>query len=62
MQLIAALNQAPAVADVSGWAVYIQTHFLGGRAIFNPTGSHGWRPDISELTPGYFLLPLRGNH
>lgn len=34
MQLIAALNQAPAVADVSGWTVYIQTHFLGGRRHF----------------------------
>jgi len=35
MQLIAALNQAPSVADVSGWTVYIQTHFLGGRRHFN---------------------------
>jgi hypothetical protein len=34
MQFIAALNQAPAVADVSGWGVYIQTHFLGGRRHF----------------------------
>lgn len=34
MQLIAALNQAPAVTDVSGWTVYIQTHFLGGRRHF----------------------------
>lgn len=34
MQVIAALNRAPAVADVSGWTVYIQTHFLGGRRHF----------------------------
>lgn len=34
MLLISALNQAPAVADVSGWTVYIQTHFLGGRRHF----------------------------
>jgi len=34
MQFIAALNRAPAVADVSGWTVYIQTHFLGGRRHF----------------------------
>lgn len=34
MQLIAALNQAPAVTSVSGWTVYIQTHFLGGRRHF----------------------------
>jgi hypothetical protein len=34
MQLIAALNQTPAVTDVSGWTVYIQTHFLGGRRHF----------------------------
>lgn len=34
MQVIAALNQAPAVTDVSGWTVYIQTHFLGGRRHF----------------------------
>lgn len=34
MQLIAALNQAPAVTDVAGWTVYIQTHFLGGRRHF----------------------------
>lgn len=34
LQFIAALNQAPAVADVSGWTVYIQTHFLGGRRHF----------------------------
>ena len=34
LQLIAALNQAPAVTDVSGWTVYIQTHFLGGRRHF----------------------------
>lgn len=34
MQLIAALNQAPSVTDVSGWTVYIQTHFLGGRRHF----------------------------
>jgi len=34
MQFIAALNQAPPVADVAGWGVYIQTHFLGGRRHF----------------------------
>jgi hypothetical protein len=34
LQLIAALNQAPAVTDISGWTVYIQTHFLGGRRHF----------------------------
>lgn len=34
MQLIAALNQTPAVTDVAGWTVYVQTHFLGGRRHF----------------------------
>jgi hypothetical protein len=34
MQLIAALNQVPAVAGIEGWTVYIQTHFLGGRRHF----------------------------
>lgn len=34
MQVIAALNQTPAITDVSGWTIYIQTHFLGGRRHF----------------------------
>src|SRR5690242_12768113 len=34
MQLIAALNQAPPVAGIDGWTVYIETHFLGGRRHF----------------------------
>jgi hypothetical protein len=34
MQVIAALNQTPAVTHISGWTVYIQTHFLGGRRHF----------------------------
>lgn len=34
MQFIAALNRTPAVTDISGWTVYIETHFLGGRRHF----------------------------
>lgn len=34
MQFIAALNQAPPVAGIDGWSVYIETHFLGGRRLF----------------------------
>jgi hypothetical protein len=34
MALLAALNQAPPIANPGGWTVYIQTHFLGGRRHF----------------------------
>lgn len=31
---IGALNEIPTVAGLSGWGVYIQTHFLGGRRYY----------------------------